>query len=188
MENKYPRKIRSEIAIDILSVLAVSGLVVIALTSPYLLRNLIRGFAKTKKYSSKKVYNTFHNLKEKGLINFDEKNGQLFISLTKEGKNKAGWMQIDKLNILKPKKWDRKWRIVIFDISETKKEYREALRGKLKQLGFYLLQKSTWAIPYECSREINLLKNFFGLKDYEIRLIVADSIGNEKEIREFFKL
>jgi len=97
-------------------------------------------------------------------------------------------MQIDDLEIAKQKKWDKKWRLVIFDIAQIKKIYREAFRGKLKDLGFRSLQKSVWVHPYECQVEIELLKDFFGLSDKELRLIVAQSIGIDEEFKKEFRL
>jgi len=100
----------------------------------------------------------------------------------------AGWLQIDALKIRRPQKWDRKWRIVIFDISELKKFYREAFRGKLKELGFYPLQKSVWVHPFECRDEIELLRKFFSLDQKELRLIIAQDIGPDDWLREIFKI
>ncbi len=97
-------------------------------------------------------------------------------------------MQIDDLKIKKSAKWDGKWRILLFGIAETKRTYREALRGKLKDLNFQLFQKGAWITPYDCSNEANLLKSFFGLNNKKIRLIVSDKIGDDEEFRKFFKL
>lgn len=193
MRNKYHqnyfRSTKSEIVVDILQTIFFAGLVTITVSSsPYFLTNLLKYFTKLRKYPNKKVYDNFYILRKRGLINFETRKGQMFISLTEKGKHKAGWMQIDKLKIKKPKKWDKKWRMVMFDIAQMKRQYREALRGKLKQLGFYLFQKSIWVIPYECNKEITMLKDFFGLKDNEIRLITIDDIGEDGELREFFKL
>src|SRR3989344_358161 len=169
----YFRKPKSEIAKDILGSLIIGGMIAVAATSPFFIINLIKCFKGLKKYPNKKVYDTFYKLKKQGLINFYKKNNQIYISLTEKGKRRAGWMQINDLKIKKPKKWDGKWRILLFDIAEMKREYREALRGKLKDLNFQLFQKSAWIMPYDCSREVNLLKSFFGLKDGEVRLIVS---------------
>jgi len=97
-------------------------------------------------------------------------------------------LQIDSLEIKKPKKWDGKWRIVVFDIIEMKKIHREAFRGKLKELGFRPLQKSVWIHPFNCKDEINLLRKFFGLTEADLRLIIAERLGDDKKFREFFKL
>jgi DNA-binding transcriptional regulator PaaX len=184
----YFRKPKSEIAKDILGFLMIGGIIAIAATSPFFIVNIIKGFKGLKKYPNKKVYDNFYKLKKQGLVDFYEKNNQIYIFLTEKGKKKAGWMQIDALRIEKPKKWDGKWRILLFDIMETKKFHREALRGKLIELGFRLLQKSAWIIPYECKDEIGLLKSFFGLSDKEVKLVVAKSIEGEKELEERFKL
>ena len=184
----YFRKPKSEIAKDILGSLIIGGMIAVAATSPFFIVNLIKGLKGLKKYPNKKVYDNFYKLKKQGLVDFYEKNNQIYISLTEKGKKKAGWMQIDALKIKKPKKWDGKWRILLFDIMETKKFHREALRGKLIELGFRLLQKSAWIIPYECKDEIGLLKSFFGLSDKEVKLAVVSNIEGEKELKEKFKL
>ena len=184
----YFRKPKSEIAKDILGSLIIGGMIAVAATSPFFIVNLIKGFKGLKKYPNKKVYDNFYKLRKQGLVDFYKKNNQIYISLTEKGKKKAGWMQIDALKIKKPKKWDGKWRILLFDIMETKKFHREALRGKLIELGFRLLHKSAWVIPYECKDEIGLLKSFFGLSDKEVKLVVAQSIEGEKELKERFKL
>lgn len=184
----YFKKPKSEVAKDILAMLIIGGLITIAATSPFFIQNLLRGFKKLKKYQNKKVYDAFYKLKQQGFINFYKKNNQIYISLTEKGKQKAGWMQIDDLKIKKPKKWDGKWRILLFDIAEKKRTHREALRGKLIELGFRLFQKSAWIIPYECRDEVGLLKSFFGLSGKEIKLIVAQNIDGEEEFKEMFKL
>jgi len=184
----YFRKPKSEIAKDILGSLIIGGMIAVAATSPFFIVNLIKGLKGLKKYPNKKVYDNFYKLRKQGLVDFYKKNNQIYISLTEKGKKKAGWMQIDALKIEKPKKWDGKWRILLFDIMETKKFHREALRGKLIELGFRLLQKSAWIIPYECKDEIGLLKSFFGLSDKEVKLAVVSNIEGEKELKEKFKL
>jgi len=97
------------------------------------------------------------------LINIQKENHQVYISLTEKGKKKAGWLQIDNLKIFRPKKWDQKWRLIMFDITQLKKTHRDAFRGKLKELGFQPFQKSVWIHPFDCEAEIDLLRKFFGL-------------------------
>jgi len=184
----YFRKPKSEITKDIFSILLFTGGVAIAATSPFFLINLLKGYKNFRKYPREKVCDTFYRLKKRGYVIFSKSKGQVYISLTAEGKKLAGWMQIDELKIKKTKRWSKKWWVVSFDIANIKGPYREALRGKLKELGFCLLQKSIWIIPYNCESEIKLLKSFFGLRDSEVRLIVAERIENDKEFKKFFKL
>lgn len=184
----YLRKPKSEIVKDILNWLLLVGAVGVAATSPYLGVNFWRAFRKRKKYPKKKIFDVFYRLRKEGCIEIKIKSHQIYIFLTKEGKKKAGWLQIDALKIKRPQKWDRKWRIVIFDISQLKKIYREALRGKLKELGFYQLQKSVWIYPFDCRDEIDLLRDFFGLAHKELRLIVSNNIGPDDWLKKIFKL
>ena len=184
----YFRKPRSAIVKDVLYWLLMTGAVYLAASSPYFARNLWREYERWKKYPKKRVSDTFYNLKKQGLIEIKKQGPQIYINLTEEGKKKASFLQINDLRINQPKRWDRKWRLVIFDIAQLKKVYREAFRGKLKELGFSQLQKSVWIHPYDCVSEIDILKEFFGLTDDELRLIVAEEIGDDMKIREIFKI
>lgn len=184
----YFKKPRAEIVKDIFRWLAIAGAVSIAATSPYFLRNLLIDYKKWKRYPNKKISDAFYNLRRQGLIKIQKKNYQIYISLTEKGKKKAGWLQIDSLKIAEPPKWDKKWRMVIFDIAQFKKLHREAFRGKLKELGFYPLQKSVWVHPFDCRAEIELLKDFFGLSEKELRLIITEDLGEDTKLKKLFKI
>ena len=184
----YFRKPRSEIVKDIFSWLLISGAVALAATSPYFVSNLLGANRRFKKYSHQRISTAFDNLRRQGAILIEKQNQQIYISLTPEGKRKAGIFQIDKLRIKEPKKWDKKWRLVIFDIAQKKRLIREAMRGKLKQLGFYHFQKSVWIHPFNCSDEIELIKKFFGLTDDEVQLVIAENIGKENKWKKVFEL
>jgi len=184
----YFKKPKLEILKDVLSWLSVAGAVAIAGTSPFFLTNLLKGYKKLRKYPKRRLSDIFYRLKKQGLIKIERKGVQIFIKLTEEGKKKAGRFQINDLEIGRSKKWDRRWRIIIFDISELKKVLREAFRGKLKELGFYPLQKSVWVHAFDCQAEIELLREFFGLSEKELRLIIAENVGNDRELKKFFEI
>lgn len=184
----YFRQPKSEIVKDVLRWLATAGLVYIAAGSPYFVLQLQKSIKNWRKYNKKRFYNVFYRLRKNGYIEVQRKNNQIYIRLTDEGKKKAGRFQIDALEIKRPKKWDGRWRVVIFDIAQLKKFYREAFRGKLKDLGFYPLQKSVWVHAFDCRDEIQVLKEFFSLTENEIRLIMAEDIGKVDFLKKFFKL
>jgi len=184
----YFRKPKSAIVADILKWLVVAGAVSIAAASPYFALNIMKGFSGGEKYKKRKVCDAFYKLKQHGYINIRQSNHQLYISLTEEGRKKAGRFQIDSLKIKKSKKWDHLWRLVIFDIPQLKSVQRNVFRGKLRELGFIPLQKSIWICPYECKDEIGLLRDFFGLSEKEIRLVTAQSIENDSYLQKVFKL
>jgi len=187
----YLRKPKSEIIKDVLLTLATTGMICVAATSPYFGVNIIREikrWRKYKKYKKRKITDAFKRLQKQGCLDIEIVKNQIYIHLTKEGKKLAGWMQIDALRIKRPKRWDGKWRLVIFDISQVKKFYREVFRGKLKELGFYLLQKSVWLYPFDCRDEIELLREFFSLSEKEMRLITCEDIGEDSWLRKFFSI
>lgn len=184
----YFRQPKSKITKDILYFLLITGAICVAANSPYFTVRLLKEIKRWKKYPRRKLSDAFYNLRKQNCIEIQEKNKQIYIYLTEKGRKKAGWMQINDLKINKTKKWDKKWRVVIFDISELKRIYREAFRGKLKEIGFRPLQKSVWISPYECKDEINLLKDFLGMTNKEIRLIVTEEIEDNESFKNIFKL
>jgi len=84
-------------------------------------------------------------------------------------------------------KWDGQWRMVIFDIPEDLRKARDALRSKLKELGFCELQKSVFVFPYECKDEIDFIVEFFGVREY-VRYGILRSIDNDPHLRRIFHL
>ena len=117
----------------------------------------------------------------------EDKDGSVKIVLTKEGQKKALKFKLDEMEIKKPPKWDGEWRIVIFDIPERFKKAREALRMKLKELGFLELQKSVLVFPYECEDEINFIMEVFLIRPF-VRFIRAKSFTNEEQLKIKFNL
>jgi hypothetical protein len=189
MQNKT-----GEISKTILKGILTAGVIVIASTSPYFISRTLPKIIKYACYHWKnkrqknKFAKRFSYLKNHGLINIENKRGQIYISLTEEGKKLAGKYQIDDLRIKKSGKWDKKWRILIFDIKNKQKIKREALRGKIKELKLYQLQKSVWIYPYDFRKEMSILRKFFQFTKDEMQIIIADEIENDQKARIFFGL
>ena len=179
---------------EILDYLVLAGAITIAATSPYFLVSLARAILKNKKYFNKKledykIARALNRLKKNRLIILRElENDRLVVELTEKGKRLVREIKVDELSIEKPGTWDKKWRVVIFDIpDETKRRARDALRDKLKNLGFYQLQKSVWAFPYPCEKEVQFLCELFEITPF-VNLIVAESIYNDVWLRKHFQL
>lgn len=193
MKNKQRKN--GEISRIILKSILYTGAIAIAATSPQLgyriMPKLIKYLAwkqKQKKLDEKRFYNAFSRLRKRGLIKMDYQGKQMHISLTDEGKKYVKDNQVDYLEIKKPWRWDKKWRVLIFDIKEKQRIKREALRGKLKELGLFKLQDSVWVCPYNFQKEISILRNFFGLGKDEMKVIIASEIEDDGEVRQFFNL
>lgn len=92
------------------------------------------------------------------------KNGEAHFRLTGRGVKKV--VRDFPLIRLQRKKWDRLWRIVIFDIPVAHNYLRDRLRAKLEELGFGMFQESVWMTPYDLAREISDFIQSQGLEEF----------------------
>jgi len=183
----------SALSKDIILGIAAAGIIAVAATSPFFLINLAKFFIKNKKYLKKeydehRVAKAFERLKRNRLIILKETDGKFTVELTDKGRRRVEEIKFSDMAIKVPLVWDKKWRIVIFDIPEKHgKRARNALREKLQKLGFYQLQKSVWAFPYPCEKEIQFLCELFDIGRF-VNIITADKIYNDIIVKKYFKL
>jgi len=116
----------------------------------------------------------------------DNRDGTITFTLSKEGREVALRYDLEKMVIQKTK-WDKKWRIVMFDISERLKKVRDTLRYQLKKLEFIELQRSVFVFPFECKDEIEYIIEFYNIRKY-VRFIEANNIDNEIHLKNKFQL
>ncbi len=178
---------------DIILFIALSGVITIAATSPYFFINIAKFIIRNKKnfkeaYDQNKIAKALERLKRNRLIILREVEDKFIVELTERGKRKVKEIKLDDMAIKIPSAWDKKWRIVIFDIPEKqRKRARNALREKLQKLGFCQLQKSVWAHPYPCEKEIQFLCELFDIYRF-VNIITADKIYDDIKLRKYFKL
>lgn len=175
----------------ILASLAVGGLAFTGAVIPGIFKiveSLRNSGVQPEKFSKPQVANALATLKRRKLIKIrKEKNGKFLVKLTNQGRKRLIKMSLEAVSIKKSKRWDGKWRMVIFDIPVHFNDARAALRYKMKELGFKQLQKSVWIIPYECEDEILFISEMFEVEKY-VEIITAEKILHEKIIRKSFKL
>lgn len=179
--------IKNDIAEKILSLLTVAGMLSIAIVAPNIIGVFGKGIYCKYKFDRKKYKRSFYYLKRKKYITMLKDEDYDILKLTKAGEVHAFRYFVDNLSIKKPKIWDGLWWIVIFDIPDIARLGRDALRDKLKDLGFYKLQESVFVYPYDCQKEIELLKEVYQIKLY-VKVIVAKSIDNQKDLIKHFDL
>jgi DNA-binding transcriptional regulator PaaX len=177
-----------QISKKILMYLFITGAICIAVSSPRFISRVGQTIFKQKLYQKRKLLDAFNYLKRQELIKIKKGNSDVRVSLTLKGKQRANKYQIHDVIIGSPQNWDRKWRVIVFDVPQEQRTKRNVFQKKLKELGFYPLQKSVWLHPSECKEKIQLLKSFFGLKRGEVRTIVAQEIENDSSIKKFFAL
>lgn len=188
MKNNTKIKIK-QISKEILIYLFIAGAICIAASSPRFVSQLTKSIFKYKLYQKRKFLNSFSYLRRNGMIRVKKKdNRNIRVTLTDKGRKRAEKYWVRDLEIKRPEKWDKKWRVVIFDIPHEQRVARNIVRKKLKELNFCPLQKSVWVHPFECRGEIKALRNFLRLQPKEMQVILAENIENDSSLRKFFEL
>lgn len=142
-----------------------------------------------KKIPEKKVRRVIKNLAEKEILQIEERKNEVYVYL------KGRWNPLILKYSLKPllelkkrkKKWNGKWFLVVFDVPEGQRNKRDYLRRFLREIGFYPYQQSVYVFPFECKKEVELIKKIVEGGRY-ISYIVADEIENEEKVKRFFGL
>jgi len=187
---RYSDSLSATAAKFILATLVAGPIIMAGAAFPGLLSQT-RTFHKSKKYSKKQMQRAFQNLKYKKLIEIVQESDEKFrIQLTNKGVIRIKDFCLEALTIEKPEKWDGKWRILIFDIPTRPKIYnqaREALRRKIKDLGFYQMQKSVWVYPYDCEDEILFIAELFQVQKY-IEILTVEKLLHENELKKKFEI
>ena len=173
----------------LLTALFIGGVVLVAATNPYFgikAVGIIQKELKRRKWNQ--LRNDLYYLKRKGFIDVESnQDGTYTVRTTKSGRKQAHRYDIDNLSIETPKRWDGYWRLVIFDIPAYKQKARFALLAKLKNFGFIMLQRSIWAYPFECKKEIAVLAKAFKIEGYVQHVVCNEVSVGEYLRREFEK-
>ena len=167
----------------ILETVADVGMLSIALMAPNVAKAMYKLGLVPKKRQNEYISSSASKLVRRGLLFY---NGKRYC-LTPKGEDIFRRWQFADFKLERPKKWDRKWRVTIFDIPEKKRRIRDQIRTLFRSAGFYLLQDSVWVYPYDCEDVLTLLKSDLGVGKNILYLIV-DELENDKYLRESFGL
>ena len=143
------------------------------------------GFGYGPKYYNN-YHRTIHRLRENGFI---KKEDDIY-KLTSSGEKEAFFSFLKTAEYApqnNTRKWDKKWRIIFFDVPEKKRRYRDELRSMLKIIGFKEFQKSIWIYPHKVPVFLKEVLFEEGIKQYT-RLITTDCIEYDKDLRKMFNL
>lgn len=167
---------------DLLMILAVGGAISLAVIAP----GLAAVVGKELKWQERAKFNQrLERLKKRKLVKIIHENGERKVEITQDGHKKALEYKFEEMKIKTPDKWDEKWRLVIFDVSNDKKGQRDRLRGKLKELGFLILNESVLIYPYPCSEEIEFVRQIFRLGK-EVTYLKTDRFEGDDYYESYF--
>ena len=170
----------------VLAAVGLSGLLLVAMAAP----NAIQLLGKTSigKRFKDQTLTTLSRLAKECLIKFEKRGGKRYARITEKGRKVLALeLQKKALQAQAKKRWDRRYRIVIFDIAEVRRSIRIRLRETMRAAGFVRLQDSVWVYPYDCEDFTALLKADLHI-GREVIYIIAESIENDGRLREHFNL
>lgn len=170
-----------------LTAVVVGGVVVVAATIPNAARLLtyFPGYKKGARFNYQ-TKSALGRLAEKGLVTFIEEDGKRYARITEKGERLLQ-METERITIAKKRKWDRKWRVVIFDIPERRRSVRVRLKRFMEEYGFARLQDSVWIYPYDCEDLIALAKVDFRI-GADVLYMIVERLERDTYMREHFNL
>lgn len=126
------------------------------------------------------ISRSIRGLEDAGLVEHTFSGQKEYARLTPEGKRKAHRITLEQEGMLAHTAWDGKWRMILLDLPESRKDERDALRYLLKKAGFVCLKNSVWISPFPYEYLFANIKKDFGLTT-ELMIIVTDQIDPETE-------
>lgn len=129
----------------------------------------------------------FSKLRKQKLLYIKQAGNDNVIALTEKGEEIFLRFNYENLEIKQKRIWDRNFRMVIFDVPETKRNARDSLREKLKELGLVKFNDSVWVYPYPCQEEIDFIANYWNIGKYVHFALVKD-VTNRDYLEKYFNL
>lgn len=167
----------------ILGSVAITGMIAVALVAPNVLGAMGKLGLMPKSRQDEYILSAQRRLIKSGLLT--HLNG--FLRLTAKGEKQLISLSLALARPKILKRWDGKWRVLIFDIPERRRSARTAIRRQLLASGFLRVQDSVWLYPYPCEEFAALLKANVRVGKDMLYLIV-DSMEKDSQFRKAFDL
>ncbi|MFA5954732.1 MAG: CRISPR-associated endonuclease Cas2 [Patescibacteria group bacterium] len=179
---------RQNILPYILKTVLVVGVVSVAVLAP----NAMVLFAKPRKKHAREftvadMRSAISRLATHGYIRIRKLHGEQLIELTKKGKDKLDAVGISHWRPKMKKTWDKKWRLVIFDIPQTEHKFRNSIRRTLQRVGLLQIQKSVYLYPYDCYELVVMLRRHYHLTD-NLTYALVEKIEDDAKYCKHFSL
>lgn len=134
-----------------------------------------------------RVKSVLGGLVSRGFVTFEERNGKRYARITEAGKLALKLATAKENTLQKTKRWDKRWRVVIFDIPERRRTVRVRLRRFMEEYGFVRLQDSVWIYPYDCEDLIALAKANLRI-GADVLYMIVERLERDTHLREHFAL
>ena len=167
----------------ILTAVKAVGVLSIALVTPNVLKAMRQLGISPYARQTESIHSSRNRLIKNGLLIYHKN----LLHLTPKGETTLRRLELYDFKIKKPKRWDSKWRVLIFDIPEKKKRLRERIREILMMIGFIRLQDSVWVYPYDCEDVLTIFKTDLKIGK-DMRYMIVDTIEYDTSLKKHFSL
>lgn len=172
---------RKNITSLVLGTVGISGMLGVALLAP----NVLGAMDKLGLVPGRRQKEIINRARERLVKNGLLKREGIFLRVTPKGERALRLLETREFKLPKLKRWDGKWRVLIFDIPEYRKSLRDKVRRTLDAIGFVRLQDSVWVYPHDCEDLIALLKADFKIGKDMLYMIVEELEGDKRLKQEF---
>ena len=185
-EARYERR-KGYLQDAVLGTVAVAGVLAVAVVAPNVLQ-LLGGLGSRKRRLAEQSRVALTRLAARGHVVFEERDGRKYARITGEGRKALALQQAKAaLQAQTKRRWDKRYRVVIFDIPEKKKVLRDHLRRMMRESGFLQVQQSVWLYPHDCEDLVALIKADLHIGKDVVYMIV-EKIERDGWIRQHFSL
>ncbi len=180
------RKKKKDIQNAVLAIVAGAGFIALAAVAGNTLQLL--EYLPNEKYNLKyRMKSVSGRLVAKGYVVWVERDSKKYLRITPAGHKAFAFEQAKVALKNQKKKWDGRWRMIVFDVPERRRPVRLRLCAVMRDIGFVRLQDSVWVYPYDCEDFIALLKTELKIGK-DVLYTIADTIEHDKGLRHQFKL
>jgi DNA-binding transcriptional regulator PaaX len=139
----------------------------------------LRDTAENRRYAKRKV----KQLKQHGFL---QKRGVRY-AVSDKGSRLLSGEDIWNLQIPRPRAWDGRWHLIMFDIPQVESTARKALNSALLRMGLVQYQQSVLIYPYPIKETLLKVCRFYRVTRY-VSFVSASDVDGAKELKRIFKL
>lgn len=185
LEKRNKRKRQNKnIQKAVLETVAAAGVISVALVAPNVIGAMRKLGIPLSVRQDAAVIRARKRLVEKKLLVYERG----LLRLTQKGRTALERVDLAEYGSRKKKqRWDKRWRLLIFDIPEKKRALRDKIRNTLVVIGFMRLQDSVWIYPYDCEDLITLLKADFKIGK-DMLYAIVEELEYDAPVRAYFGL
>ncbi len=185
-EASRKKKRKQDIQHAVLATIAVTGFIAFAAVAGNALQLL--DYLPNNKYNLRyRARSAAGRLVANGHASWVEEDGKKFLRITPKGRKAFAFEQAKVALKNGKKKWDGRWRMIVFDVPERRRRTRNRLRAVMSEIGFVRLQDSVWVYPHDCEDFVALLKVELKIGK-DVLYAIVDTIEHDRDIRKHFKL